>query len=158
MTRTNRLLAGIQIGLGALFLVSGLPKVAGIETAVEQFEEYGFPGWAAPITGVFEVFGGAGLWLGLARPTATLVAGLLLMPTMVVGSLLHRERADDPDVLAVPPAVLAGLLGGVTLKSAWQVRKRRLNDTGTDVDGEENDASSSNETAPDDEPETSRIE
>jgi uncharacterized membrane protein YphA (DoxX/SURF4 family) len=123
MRRTKRLVTGVQVLLAFVYLATGLPLLAGADMAVERFERYGLPGWFCRVAGFFETTGGVGLLVGLVRPVATVAAGLLLLPTMVVGAALHRIHPDDHDALSIPPGVLAMLLGVVTLQGAWSVRR-----------------------------------
>jgi uncharacterized membrane protein YphA (DoxX/SURF4 family) len=123
MRRTKRLVTGVQVLLAFVYLATGLPLLAGAETAVERFKRYGLPGWFCYVAGFFETAGGAGLLIGLLRPVATVVAGLLLLPTMVVGAVLHRHHPDDHDALSIPPGVLAALLGTVMVHGVWERRR-----------------------------------
>ncbi len=122
MGRTKKLAAGVQILLGLVYLAAGLPKVVGAETPIEQFEKYGFPHWFCRMTGIFETLGAAGLFCGLVRPVATVVASLVLVPTMVVAAFVHRRHPEDSDALSIAPGALVALLGTVTCRNLWLTR------------------------------------
>lgn len=64
----------LRVALGVIFIFHGLPKLTHTQQWVQDFGHMGFPGYFAYIAGIFEVFGGAMLILGLF----TRIAGLLL--------------------------------------------------------------------------------
>jgi len=88
----------LRIGLGAMMVVHGYPKLTGgpekwemIGGAMKNFGMNAYPTFWGFMAAVAEALGGVLLMLGLAfRP-----ACLLLLFTMVVASVMHFSKGDD---------------------------------------------------------------
>ena len=110
----NRVLWGLQIVLGLFFIIgSGLPKLFGQETAVENFNDIGFGDWFRYFTGTVELAGGIGLLV--PRLSGLAAAGLSI--TTVLAAATQAFLLDAP-ALAPFPLVLAVLFG-------WMAYQRR---------------------------------
>jgi putative oxidoreductase len=81
-----------RIALGVIFIYHGLPKLTHAGQWVQNFHHMGFPGYFAYIAGIFEVFGGALLLVGLF----TRIAGLLLAGEMAVALVAVHGIVRNP--------------------------------------------------------------
>ena len=93
---TTVLSAVLFLGYGAVVLFTGGMR--------EEFERFGLARYRLA-TGVLEVFGGAGLLVGLVRVEVLIVASAGLAFLMFLG-VLTRLRVKDPIVEIVPAALL----------------------------------------------------
>jgi putative oxidoreductase len=85
----------LRVALGVIFIFHGLPKLTHTQQWVQNFGHMGFPGYFAYIAGIFEVFGGAMLILGLF----TRIAGLLLTIEMGIAvSMVHGLLSNPTNV------------------------------------------------------------
>jgi putative oxidoreductase len=95
---TNFGLLVLRIGVGAMMIVHGYPKLIGgpdkwvkIGSAIGNFGIHSYPGFWGFMAAFSEAIGGLLVLLGLAfRP-----ACLLIMCTMIVASVSHYYRGDD---------------------------------------------------------------
>jgi uncharacterized membrane protein YphA (DoxX/SURF4 family) len=74
----------LRVVLGLTFLVHGIDKFhIGIDNVSGWFESMGLPGFAAYLTAVIEVAGGAALMLGLGTRIVSVVFALLMIGAIV---------------------------------------------------------------------------
>jgi putative oxidoreductase len=109
----------LRIALGVIFMFHGYPKLfENPHGAGQMFQHLGFPSYFAYIAGVFEVFGGALLILGLF----TRIAGLLLAIEMTValvrvhipqGPITQVKNYEFPLALGTAAFVLATVGAGM---------------------------------------------
>ena len=104
---TTVLSAVLFLGYGAVVLFTGGMR--------EEFERFGLARYRLA-TGVLEVFGGAGLLVGLVRVEVLIVASAGLAFLMFLG-VLTRLRVKDPIVEIIPAALLL-LANGFILAAA----------------------------------------
>jgi putative oxidoreductase len=109
----------LRLGLGAIFIYHGYPKLFGhTHEFVQQFERLGLPGYFAYFSGVIELFGGSMLVAGLY----TRIAGLAIAIEMAVGiwrvgrftaNPFAVHTYETPMALAVAAFALATLGAGL---------------------------------------------
>ena len=93
----------LQIILGAVFILSGGLKVAGIPMQVENFRRYGYPQWFRSFTGLVEVVGALGMFIGLAVDEIA-VAGAAILAVTMVGAFI-TDLLHSPRFMVIPPVV-----------------------------------------------------
>jgi uncharacterized membrane protein YphA (DoxX/SURF4 family) len=114
----NRGLWVVQILLGAVFLMAGVPKIA-----MPMLEFVKMNAWAVDMSealvrfiGVSELAGGVGLILPAATktlPILTPIAGAALALVMLLAAGLHMSRGEPQFI------VVNVVLGGLALFIAW---------------------------------------
>jgi uncharacterized membrane protein YphA (DoxX/SURF4 family) len=106
----------LSIPLAALFLGTGLAKLAGAKVSRTDAERFGYPYSRYRILGALEAAAAAGLLVGLFAPAvaATTAAGLVLL---MIGAFFTHLRAKDPVAKAIPAAVI-GLLAAAVIPLA----------------------------------------
>ncbi|GAA5059858.1 DoxX family protein [Nocardia callitridis] len=110
----NRVLWVLQIVFGLFFIfVSALPKLFGVQSAVDSFDDIGFGQWFRYVTGIVELAGGIGLLV--PRLSGLAAAGLSI--TTVLAAATQAFLLDAPG-LAPFPLILAVLF-------AWIAYERR---------------------------------
>lgn len=81
-----------RLGMSAIFVFSGIGKIAAFAPTQAYMEAFGLPGILLAPTIAFEIGAGAALLLGLgARIVAILLAGFSLATALV----FHRDFADQ---------------------------------------------------------------
>jgi len=100
-----------QVALGAMFLMAGGSKLAGVPAMVSLFGALGFGQWFRYVTGVVEVTAG----IALLVPSAAIFGALLLIPTMLCAIVINVFI-----VPASPVMPLLLLLGAAAV--AWARR------------------------------------
>lgn len=113
MATTDTAILAIGGLLGALMVISGGVKIVGTEFHRTQFDQFGYPQWFIPVSGMIELVGGVGVLVGLVfAPLLAVLGGLLIVATMIGAILSHLFRADDPLSASVPATVflVAGLV------------------------------------------------
>ncbi|HEU4708114.1 MAG TPA: DoxX family protein [Methylophilaceae bacterium] len=96
----------VTYALAAVFLLSGIAKLAGLEFEVEAFQRWGYPEWFMILSGVIEVAGALGLLI--PRLNMLVAACLALFMTGAVGThIIHYE---------LPMACIAS---GIMLAAGW---------------------------------------
>ena len=102
LTRKKNTTLWIVAGLAALaFLGAGLPKLAGFQEFVNNFQRWGYPGWFVYLVGAVEV---AGAILLLVPRTVTLAS--LLLGGDMLGALFTHVKAGEWPALAGPVVLL----------------------------------------------------
>jgi uncharacterized membrane protein YphA (DoxX/SURF4 family) len=99
--------------LALVSAASGIPKVIGTTTMVEEARHLGIPRTGYTVIGSLELAAAVALLAGLAaRPLGTAAAaGLVLMMT---GAVATHTRVGDP-FAAIAPALTVGAASAVTL-------------------------------------------
>lgn len=122
----------LRAALGVIFISHGYPKLfTYLHETVSMFQQLGFPGYFAYISGVLELFGGLLLLAGLF----TQIASLLLAIEMAVaiwrvhlpqGTILAVKNYEFPLALAAGAFVLATIgAGSISLDHVlYGVRKK----------------------------------
>ncbi|MFF0243123.1 DoxX family protein [Rhodococcus pyridinivorans] len=101
------------------FTVFGLAKVTGRLGMLERAAHLGFTEAAYRRIGVLEIFGAAGLLVGLAFPVIRSAAAGCLLVLAVSGAALHLRSGDGskgaaPALVAAMLVVLYGVVGANT--------------------------------------------
>lgn len=110
--RVQGLMRAVSVALSVVFLLSGGAKLFGLPFELAAFERWGYPVWLMYLTGVLECLGGIGLWVRRWSGRAALgLSGLM------VGAVLTHVRHAEWGMM-----VLAGVMCGLLLLRAWQVR------------------------------------
>lgn len=92
--------------LAAAFALAGSAKVLGAEFTKANFARWATPEWSRPVVGVIELIIAACAVGGLAgNESATQIAALLALWTMV-GAIVIHGMAGDPPKLVAPAVVL----------------------------------------------------
>jgi|TARA_R100000935_G_scaffold22636_1_gene41621 putative oxidoreductase len=99
--------------LAAIFLLTGLAKLAGLEFEIQAFERWGYPLWFMYLVGFIEVSGAVALLFKQVRALAAAGLGLFMIGP-VVTHVLHAEWGMMMVALAI-------MLFSVWI--AWQWRK-----------------------------------
>jgi uncharacterized membrane protein YphA (DoxX/SURF4 family) len=74
---------GLLVVLGILFIVTGLPKIAGVKYFAEAFEKFGYPQWLRVYAGWTEFVGGSLLIAGIWFPPPVPGGGRIIVPTIL---------------------------------------------------------------------------
>jgi putative oxidoreductase len=114
-------LKGLSFILGAWFIGSGMTKLLGIESQVQNFQNWGYPDWFRILTGLLEVTAALLLIASiLVGRLATI--GALLLVCIMVGATYTRIVNNEPASTIVLPILLLAL----ALLVAWFRRKEFL--------------------------------
>ena len=90
--------------LSLLFLIAGLPKLAGVDAAMSQFSDWGFSPTFMVIVGVVEIVGAV---LLLFPATASIAAAMLAV--VMVGAIVTHAVAGELLFAIMPVLMLLGL-------------------------------------------------
>ena len=107
------LIAGLQVGLAALFLLASGSKLAGAPSMVALFEAIGVGQWFRYVTGLIEIVSAVGLLV----PTFAPFGALLLSSTMFGAIVTHLFIVGGSP--ALPALLMLALLAVV-----WAHRDR----------------------------------
>ena len=113
-----------SIILAVVFIVSGIPKIVGLEMPVMEFAVWGYPDWLRVTVGFMEVVGGGLLLFRRATP----VAAVLLGAVIAGAAWTHWSHEQGMEVLR--PAIFGAML----LIIVWQ---RRAGQARPDQEGQE---------------------
>jgi putative oxidoreductase len=109
----------LSIVLAALFLLTGVSKLLGVEAANFQAVTMAeFPSWVRVLVGCIEVAGAIGLLVPAIATPAALILALLMLPATVA------QYMRDPSGLWMPLVVLALLLFLLWRRNAKSVSDR----------------------------------
>ena len=105
-TRALNLVAwGLSVLLAVIFLLTGVPKILGIESVgLQAAAMRGFPGWIRVVTGIVEVVAAIGLLVPRLGAGAASVLALLMIP-----AFLTQRMSGEPG-LWIPPLLFVLLL------------------------------------------------
>ena len=104
--KTTNIIAWVISGLlGALYLLSGTPKILQQEGVIQMFADWGYPVWFAITIGILEVTGGILLFI---RPVA-MYSGLMLVVLMLGAAYTHISNGEGLEVIR--PIIFIVLLG-----------------------------------------------
>lgn len=120
MSRSNVVMAIVRILIGAVYVSTGVMKLAGHAQELALFKHWGvpLPGLAVYGVGVLELAAGGALVLGIVPR----VAALLLLIDMA-GALIFAGRVDKGQYLVVPAVLSIGLTSMLKLGGGpWQLR------------------------------------
>ena len=80
----NVVLWVLSVALAAVFLLTGVPKLLGMETiGLQAAAMRGFPGWIRVITGIVEIAGAIGLLVPRLSSVAAALLALLMIPASI---------------------------------------------------------------------------
>ena len=117
----NGVVTGLLGFLGVLFIVTGSPKILGVEYFARAFDDFGYPQWLRALAGWMEFVGGAlmiaGIWLPLAAPAG----GLIILPSMLGATLTNYSKVNNTNGTIVLGLTLIVLLSiGLTVSPALE--------------------------------------
>lgn len=95
----------LEILVGLAFLGSSSQKLTGSKSQKQDFERFGYPVWFMYLTGVLELTGAIGMFIGIFVPVWGALAGLLLAAVMA-GAVTTHIRVKDPVGKMAPASVL----------------------------------------------------
>ena len=104
----------LMILVGLAFLASGGQKLAGSEGQKKDFNRFGYPQWFMYLTGVLEITGAIGMFIGVFVPVWGALAGLLLAVVMA-GAVTTHIRVKDSVQNMAPASVLLVLALAVSV-------------------------------------------
>ena len=90
---------------------SGVQKLMGVQSWIDQFRAFGYPIWFMYVIGVLQVFGSIGLWVPSTRKWAALV-----ILTIMLGAGFSNLRAGQYTFI-IPNIVLMNLAAAIVLLS-----------------------------------------
>ena len=106
----NAPVMGLLGFLGVLFIVTGSPKIIGVEYFARAFDEFGYPQWLRMLAGWMEFAGGAlmigGIWFPLAAP----LGGLIILPSMIGATWTNYQKVNSTNGTIVLGLTLTVLL------------------------------------------------
>lgn len=107
MSVGSALLLGGQALLGAVLAVTGVAKLAGVKSQIEDFERFGYPQWFRLFTGTLELLAALGLLGAFVVAPSFGIGGGLLGAAVLTGAIGTHVRVGDPvSVIAVPAVLL----------------------------------------------------
>jgi uncharacterized membrane protein YphA (DoxX/SURF4 family) len=96
--------------LGLLFIITGAPKIIGVEYFAKAFDNFGYPQWLRRLAGWIEFAGGAfmigGIWFPLAAP----LGGLIIFPSMIGATWTNYAQVNNTNGTIVLGLTLIVLL------------------------------------------------
>ncbi|WP_138494465.1 DoxX family protein [Paenibacillus pinistramenti] len=95
----------LEILLLASFLGSGLAKVCGLRSQVDNFRKMGLPQWFRVVTGLMQLIGAALLTAGFWAPSWSVLGGIWF-GFMMLFALITHIRNRDPFLHRIPAIVL----------------------------------------------------
>jgi putative oxidoreductase len=102
--------------LGVLFIAAGVPKIIGIASVAQAFDQMGYSPAFRSLIGVLETAGG----IGLLFPAAAIYAAGLLVVIMI-GAIWTTLRIHQSPIV---PALVALLLAAVAALRVRELRHR----------------------------------
>ena len=88
--------------LAVLYLMSGVPKLAGVEQIVKEFAKWGYPGWFRLVVGTVEVASAVLLLI----PRVAFFGASALAVIMIGAIHTHVFRGTNEAGMAVVPLLL----------------------------------------------------
>ena len=106
----NGAVMGLLGFLGLLFIITGAPKIIGVEYFAKAFDDFGYPQWLRGLAGWMEFAGGAcmigGIWFPLAAP----LGGLIIFPSMIGATWTNYTQVNNTNGTIVLGLTLIVLL------------------------------------------------
>ncbi|MGJ9385191.1 DoxX family protein [Salipaludibacillus sp. CF4.18] len=102
----------LQVLLGLGFLMFGFMKF-GSKQMVEDFKNYGYPGWFRVFTGLVEVISAVLVIAGIWNETLAAWGGLFILATMIGAIFTHIKINDAVKNMMMPIILL--ILGLIVL-------------------------------------------
>ena len=90
----------LELGLGAVFVVAGIVKLAGIPFMVQLFASLGFGQWLRYVTALVELGGGILLLAGRAQYLAALALAVIMVGA-TDASIVVFDRSPIPPMLTL---------------------------------------------------------
>ena len=90
----------LELGLGAVFVVAGIVKLAGIPFMVQLFAGLGFGQWLRYVTALVELSGGMLLLAGRAQYFAALALAVIMVGA-TDASIVVFDRSPIPPMLTL---------------------------------------------------------
>ena len=109
----NGLAMGLLGVLGILYIVTGTPKIVGVEYFTKSFDKFGYPQWLRILAGWMELSGGLLMLGGIWFPPAALLGGLIIFPCMIGATITNYTKVNSTN-----GTIVLGLTGIVGL-SIW---------------------------------------
>lgn len=109
-----------EILLLAAFLGSGLAKVGGLRSQVDNFNKMGLPQWFRVVTGLMQLIGAAFLIIGFWASSWSVLGGIWF-GFMMLFALITHIRNRDPILVRIPAIVLLLAAIGVVLLQASEL-------------------------------------
>ncbi len=107
MLLATDVLAGV---LAAVYLVVGVPKLAGTGALAGEFVRFGYPRPLLTLTGAAEVAGAGLLVASIASVNVAALIGPAVLIVVMAGAVVTHRRVDDPPSKIMPAVVLLVLL------------------------------------------------
>jgi uncharacterized membrane protein YphA (DoxX/SURF4 family) len=109
-------LIGLLGFLGLLFIITGSPKIIGVEYFAKAFDDFGYPQWLRRLAGWMEFSGGALMIGGIWFPPAAPLGGLIIFPSMIGATWTNYTKVNPTN-----GTVVLGLTSTVALSIALSV-------------------------------------
>lgn len=111
-----------RLGLGLIFLVSGISKVLNYDAALQMLADQGVRGssFLLPLPTAIELFGSIALILGYRIPFVSLLLALYLIPVTLVFHRFWALSGDARQIQTVQFLKNLSIMGGLTLTHAYQ--------------------------------------
>ena len=106
----NAPVMGLLGFLGVLFIVTGSPKIIGVEYFARAFDEFGYPQWLRMLAGWMEFAGGALMIGGIWFPPAAPLGGLIILPSMIGATWTNYQKVNSTNGTIVLGLTLTVLL------------------------------------------------
>jgi putative oxidoreductase len=91
--------------LAFLFTAAGISKLIGVESVVDEFVHFGYPGWFRLLIGGLELLGGVGLMIAGTKRVAA--AAMIVIMLGATWTLVQAGQAP------FPPLVVGGMLAAL---------------------------------------------
>lgn len=99
----------VQIVMALFFIYTGSKIITG--KMAEEFKRFGLPSFFNSMTGLFELIGAIGMFIGVWFPVFAIGSGALLGLTMLAAVFSLLVLGKDPFQKAIPALVLTILSG-----------------------------------------------
>jgi uncharacterized membrane protein YphA (DoxX/SURF4 family) len=107
-------MSGVVMGLlgllGLLFIITGAPKIIGVEYFAKAFDDFGYPQWLRGLAGWMEFAGGALMIVGIWFPAAAPLGGLIIFPSMIGATWTNYNKVNNTNGTIVLGLTLIVLL------------------------------------------------
>ena len=100
----------LAVLVGLAFIASGAMKLAGVEEAVNRFQDFSYPLWFMYLTGAIEVGAGIAIMIRMLR-----FWGASLLICTMIGAIYSHAKIGEGAGEMIPPGVLLVLCAVV----AW---------------------------------------
>ena len=108
---------GLMGFLGLLFIITGAPKILGVEYFAKAFDDFGYPQWLRGLAGWMEFTGGVLMIGGIWLPQAAPLGGLIIFPSMIGATWTNYtkvNRTNGTIVLGLTLIVLLSIVASIS--------------------------------------------